>query len=86
LACVCCSLRKSAQQFAPDPDSGAQVPLFNPRTQLWAEHFRWESETIVPLTGTGRATVAALAMNRPLILAIRKEEMARHRHPPVEAP
>jgi HNH endonuclease len=82
LACVSCSLRKGARQTAPDPDSGEQVPLFNPRTQVWAEHFRWDDLRIVPLTHIGRATVAALALNRPLILAIRQEEAARGRHPP----
>jgi HNH endonuclease len=82
LACVSCSLRKWATQAAPDPESGQDVPLFNPRTQIWAEHFRWEGERLVPLTATGRATVAALAVNRPLILAIRREETLRGRHPP----
>src|SRR4051794_37016300 len=52
-----------------------------PRTlspgRKWAEHFRWEGERVAPLTPTGRATVAALAMNRPMILAIRQEEAAR---------
>jgi hypothetical protein len=80
--CSFCSLRKWAKQTAADPDSGEEVPLFNPRTQAWAEHFRWEGERIVPLTPTGRATVAALAMNRPLIVAIRQEETAHGRHPP----
>jgi hypothetical protein len=82
LACVSCSLRKWAKQTAPDPESGEEVPLFNPRTQVWAEHFRWAAERLVPLTPTGRATLAALALNRPLILAIRQEEAARGRHPP----
>ena len=82
LACVSCSLRKWAKQTATDPDSGEEVPLFNPRTQSWADHFRWEAERVMPLTSTGRATVAALAMNRPLIVAIRQEETARGRHPP----
>jgi hypothetical protein len=82
LACVSCSLRKWARQTAPDPDSGSDVPLFNPRTQIWREHFCWEGEEIVPLSPTGRATVAALAMNRPLIVAIRREETAWGRHPP----
>ena len=41
-----------------------------------------KTERFVPLSPTGRATVAALAMNRPLILAIRQEEAARGRHPP----
>jgi hypothetical protein len=82
LACVSCSLRKWARRTATDPESGGEVPLFNPRTQSWMEHFRWAAETIVPLTATGRATVEALAINRPLILAIRREEAARRRHPP----
>jgi hypothetical protein len=82
LACVSCSLRKWAKQTAIDPDSGEEVLLFNPRTQTWEEHFRWEGERVVPRTPTGRAPVAALAMNRPLIIAIRQEEAARGRHPP----
>jgi hypothetical protein len=82
LACVSFSLRKWARLSATDPESSEEVALFNPRTESWAEHFCWEAETVVPLTATGRATVAALAMNRPLILAIRREESARGRHPP----
>lgn len=82
LACVSCSLRKWARQTVSDPETGEAITLFNPRTQLWAEHFRWDGETIVPITGTGRATVNALALNRSVILAIRREEMVRGRHPP----
>jgi hypothetical protein len=82
LACVSCSLRKWAKQSAIDPESGDELPLFNPRKQIWKEHFRWDGARIVPVTATGRATVAALAMNRPLILAIREEESAHGRHPP----
>lgn len=82
LACVSCSLRKWAKQAATDPESGQTEPLFNPRTQTWSEHFRWEDERVTPLSPTGRATVVALAMNRPLIIAIRQEELVRGRHPP----
>lgn len=82
LACVSCSLRKWARETATDPESGEEAPLFNPRTQDWTEHFRWEGEVLMPLTPTGRATVTALAMNRPVIIAIREEEAARDRHPP----
>lgn len=45
-------------------------------------HFRWEGTRVVGVTPTGRATVTALDMNRPLVQAIREEEMYRHRHPP----
>ncbi|HET6883658.1 MAG TPA: HNH endonuclease signature motif containing protein [Pirellulales bacterium] len=82
LACVSCSLRKEARRSAIDPLSGRRVPLFHPRRQQWSDHFRWDGTTVTPLTATGRATVAALQMNRPLILAIRAEEHHRGRHPP----
>jgi len=82
LACVSCSLRKWARRSAPDPATGEDVPLFSPRDQAWGDHFRWEGAVIEPLTPTGRATVTALAMNRPLAVAIRLEEAERGRHPP----
>jgi 5-methylcytosine-specific restriction endonuclease McrA len=82
LACVSCSLRKSARQVVPDPNTGHEVPIFHPRHHLWAEHFRWEGVRVVGLTATGRATVEALQMNRPIALAIRAEEEALGRHPP----
>ena len=76
LACVSCSLRKEARRFAIDPKSNRRVALFHPRRQRWRDHFRWEGFHIVGLTPTSRATVAALQMNRPLVLAIRQEETA----------
>lgn len=82
LACVSCSLRKWARRSAADPETGEEVALFNPRVQHWNDHFRWDGAVIVPLTPTGRATVAALALNRPLAVAIRWEEAERGRHPP----
>jgi len=81
LACVSCSLRKGARQTAEDPDTGLKAPLFNPRHSNWHEHFEWEGLRILGLTLTGRATVSALSMNRPLALAIRSEEILRGRHP-----
>lgn len=82
LACVSCSLRKEARRSAIEPNSGRRVALFHPRRQPWHDHFRWEGVRILGLTPTGRATVVALQMNRPLILAIREEHVLRGRHPP----
>lgn len=39
------------------------VPLFNPRTQRWEEHFELEGVWIVGRTPIGRTTVRVLAMN-----------------------
>jgi hypothetical protein len=82
LACVSCSLRKGARRAALDPETGRDEFLYHPRRDRWADHFRWDGELVVPLTPTGRATVAALAMNRPVIVAIRQEEATRGQHPP----
>jgi hypothetical protein len=82
LACVSCSLRKEARRSAVDPMTGRKVALFHPRRQRWRHHFRWAGVRILGLTPTGRATASALRMNRPLILAIREEEVLRDRHPP----
>ena len=82
LACVSCSLRKGAQRSAADPATGKPAPLFDPRRERWAGHFQWRGTRVAGLTPSGRATAELLRLNRPLILAIRAEEMIRQRHPP----
>jgi hypothetical protein len=57
------------------------VALFHPRRDLWHDHFDWRGAWLFGRTATGRATIEALEMNRPLIIAIREEERARGRHP-----
>ena len=81
LACVSCSLRKGARQTAVDPETTTGTALFNPRRDIWLEHFAWQEVTLCGLTATGRATIAALELNRPTILAIRAEETFFGRHP-----
>ena len=63
LACNRCNLHKGPNLTAIDPETGAVVPLFDPRRQSWEEHFRLEDAEIIGLTPTGRATVRLLNMN-----------------------
>src|SRR5262249_43162141 len=44
LACTRCNDFKGDRLDASDPGSGERVPLFNPRTQVWIEHFAWSSD------------------------------------------
>ena len=81
LACVSCSLRKSSRQYIVDSQTATEVAIFNPRTDDWKKHFEWRGLQLVGLTPSGRATIEALALNRPLILAIREEEAAVGRQP-----
>ncbi|HBR00661.1 MULTISPECIES: HNH endonuclease signature motif containing protein [unclassified Roseofilum] len=82
LACVSCSLRKGARQQIKDSETGEVVNIFNPRQQRWHDHFAWNGVEVIGLTPTGRATVNALHLNRPTMLAIRVEEELLGRHPP----
>jgi hypothetical protein len=87
LACRFCNLYKSDQTEAVDPLTRLPVPLFHPREQQWHEHFSWERDgaTIAGLTATGRATVAALQMNNPTALAVRREWVRVGWYPPQES-
>lgn len=73
LACVACNEFKGARMHARDPLTGHRVRLFNPRRQAWTAQFRWSEDgtEILGLTPCGRATVAALQLNRPEIVAAR---------------
>ena len=86
-ACRQCNALKSDWIEAIDPTTGALVPLFNPRQQVWAEHFGWveAGAHIAGRTPTGRATVAALALNRPLLVRARRRWIAAGWHPPEES-
>jgi hypothetical protein len=81
LACVSCSLHKSAKQIVEDPVTGTQINIFNPRQQMWKEHFCWDGVRVVGLTVTGRGTIDAGA-NRSIILSIRGKEELLGCHPP----
>ena len=83
LACVTCSLRKGARMYATDPQTATTVRLFHPREDVWSEHFRLNNEfEFEGLTASGLATIAALGMNRPTIVSIRKELHFLGRFPP----
>lgn len=88
LACFHCNRRKSAKTTAVDPESGLEVPLFNPRESLWSEHFIWSADKlkVIGLTQVGKATIAALDLNRERIINIRAADKAVNRHPPPEDP
>lgn len=84
LACFHCNRRKADKLTALEPDSGEEVPLFNPRQDVWSEHFIWSSDGlfIIGLTPAGRATVKTLEMNRERIVSIRVADRVVGRHPP----
>ncbi len=87
LSCQGCNNHKYTKREAPDPISGQPVPLFHPRRQRWADHFRWSDDCtqIIRLTPTGRATVEALHLNRPGLVNLRRVLFRAGEHPPPES-
>ena len=81
-ACPSCNLHKSDRIDAPSPDTGETVLLFNPRTDSWNDHFRWDGYHITGLTAIGRATVDALFFNHDRKLKIRQAEALFDLFPP----
>ncbi|MFQ5731551.1 MAG: HNH endonuclease [Planctomycetaceae bacterium] len=82
LSCITCNLRKASDLSSIDPDSGDIVPLFNPRTQAWSDHFRVDGVTIIGLTSEGRTTVEFLQLNSYERTSERRELMWTARFPP----
>ncbi len=84
LACWDCNLIKNKRIAAPDPDTGEIVLLFHPNHQRWDENFMWieEGSRITGKTTTGRATIEALRLNRPLLVQARKRWIEAGWHPP----
>lgn len=86
LACPHCNGAKGSRTTARDTATGENVPLFNPRLEHWSEHFQWvDSGAIIEgRTPAGRATVAALNMNHPDIVAARRLWITVGWHPPAD--
>lgn len=84
LACFHCNRRKADRLTASDPESGEEVPLFNPRQHAWSDHFTWSADGLFVsgLTPIGRATVEVLELNRDRVIHIRAADVVVGRHPP----
>ena len=57
-----------------DPGTNQLTPLFNPRSQLWEDHFALQGAYIVGRTAIGRTTVLVLNMNSDEQLELRAVE------------
>jgi hypothetical protein len=83
-ACFGCNGRKFTKTVSTDPLTGEVVPLFNPREQIWDEHFVWSEDTtrLIGQTSCGRATVEALTLNRAGVINLRRLLASAGLHPP----
>lgn len=85
LACPICNRYKSDKTTADDLETGETLPLFNPRTQIWSDHFQWSEDglRIMGKTPVGRVTVIALHLSDdPDVLEVRSYWISAGWHPP----
>lgn len=86
LACSLCNGHKADRVSALDPRTGDVVRLFDPRRQVWHDHFAWTAggSNMTGITPIGRATVVALNLNRPSLVKARQLWTVAGWHPPKE--
>lgn len=63
-ACAQCNRAKGSDASGFDPATDSLLPLFNPRTDDWSEHFEWDGPVLIGSTPIGRATIELLKINR----------------------
>jgi hypothetical protein len=74
LSCRRCNEFKGIQIQGFDLETSENAPLFNPRTQIWSEHFSWniDGTEVIGITQIGRATVNTLNLNEEIIVVTRR--------------
>lgn len=84
LSCANCNLSKASATSAKDPETDETVALFNPRQQIWSDHFQWIDEglRIQGKTAIGRATIERLKMNKERVIRARRNWIKGGTHPP----
>jgi exopolyphosphatase/pppGpp-phosphohydrolase len=84
LACPTRNAHKAAKTEALDNLTGKTVKLFNPRTQIWREHFEFSRDKtqIIGKTPIGRATVESLQINNFYQTTARSIWVEMNRFPP----
>lgn len=86
LACQGCNGAKHDNISALDPTTEQSVPLYHPRHDDWYAHFRWNADytLLIGVTPIGRATVAALDLNREGVINLRQVMTLAGKHPPAQ--
>ncbi len=63
-----------------------KIRLFNPRIDIWKNHFEWSADFlyIIGKTPIGKVTVDALKLNRIGVVNLRKLMILGKIHPPLD--
>lgn len=79
-ACFDCNRYKGSDIASRDSLAGTLVPLFDPRSNRWEDHFQHSGGRIIALTAVGRVTEKLLKLNLTERVEIRRIliEIARY--------
>ncbi len=72
LSCALCNKHKGCDLTSIDPETEEIVRLFNPRKDVWSEHFKIENGVFIGLTPNARATIRLLQINNSARIEERK--------------
>lgn len=79
-ACSVCNLRKGSD-IASLTRAGILTRLYNPRTDIWSQHFALTDADIEPLTEIGEVTASLLQFNISERVLERQELIETQRYP-----
>ena len=81
LSCLSCNRYKGSDLATIGPINDETVPLFNPRRQVWDEHFLLNDARIEGITQIGQATSRLLKLNAPNRILERQVLINQRRYP-----
>ncbi|MDQ1317100.1 MAG: hypothetical protein QG641_93 [Candidatus Poribacteria bacterium] len=82
-ACALCNRNKGSDIGSILQQTGDFVRFFNPRKDLWTDHFHLNGSFIQPLTDIGKATIQILNINDNCRILERQALIEAGRYPPV---
>ncbi len=84
-ACTFCNRAKGTDIASVSEMSGEIVRLYNPRTDIWDDHFVLDGAVIRSKSDIGAATSALLSFNAPERILERESMATIGRYPSIEA-
>lgn len=84
LSCQGCNNYKYNKTAGNDSLTGKSANIFDPRKQIWSDHFAWSNDgsEIIGLSATGRVTIEVLRLNRQELQNLRNLLGEAGKHPP----
>jgi hypothetical protein len=88
LSCSGCNGHKYDKIEGFDSIRQDWAPLYNPRLDVWRDHFVWDEhfERLIGLTPTGQATIETLHLNREGVVNLRRILLSMGLHPLADEP